>query len=133
MTIFTNPGNIPQGIEWDIPAPSDPSLETLSNLNITIGGNVTNTDSVESAIGKIEHKINDIIADEALIVPDALYPHNQIIASDVWVINHGLHKYPSVTIVDSAGTIIIGDIDYTSDVTIVLTFTGSFSGKAYLN
>ena len=51
----------------------------------------------------------------------------------VWDITHDLDKYPSVTIVDSAGSVVIGDITYTSKSALTVTFSAAFSGKAYLN
>ena len=51
----------------------------------------------------------------------------------VWDITHNLDKYPSVTIVDSAGSVVMGDITYTSKSTLTVTFSAAFSGKAYLN
>lgn len=51
----------------------------------------------------------------------------------VWEITHNLDKYPSVTIVDSAGSVVMGDITYTSKSAIKITFSAAFSGKAYLN
>lgn len=57
----------------------------------------------------------------------------QSIASDVWEIKHDLNKYPSVTTVDSADSIVIGDVTYIDENNVRLTFSGAFSGKAYLN
>ena len=51
----------------------------------------------------------------------------------IWDITHNLDKYPSVTIVDSAGSVVMGDITYTSKSAIKITFSAAFSGKAYLN
>ena len=51
----------------------------------------------------------------------------------VWDITHNLDKYPSVTILDSAGSVVMGDITYTSKSTLTVTFSAAFSGKAYLN
>ena len=51
----------------------------------------------------------------------------------VWEITHNLDKYPSVTVVDSAGSVVIGDITYTSKSALKVTFSAAFSGKAYLN
>lgn len=51
----------------------------------------------------------------------------------VWDITHNLDKYPSVTIVDSAGSVVMGDITYTSKSALTVTFSAAFSGKAYLN
>ena len=65
--------------------------------------------------------------------PDKTYKHIQASSSDVWTINHNLNKYPSVTVQDSAGSIVIGEITYNSKNTITLTFNGAFSGEAHLN
>ena len=64
---------------------------------------------------------------------DLSYVHNQIIASNIWTVIHSLNKYPSISVVDSAGTTIIGDADYVDSNTLTITFIGSFSGKAFLN
>ena len=51
----------------------------------------------------------------------------------IWEITHNLDKYPSVTVVDSAGSVVMGDITYTSKSSLTVTFSAAFSGKAYLN
>jgi len=61
------------------------------------------------------------------------YVHTQSVASSVWTINHGLGFTPNVTVVDSAGTVIEGSYNYPNANTIVLTFAGAFSGKAYFS
>lgn len=61
------------------------------------------------------------------------YVHTQALPADKWTINHPLKKFPSVTVVDSAGSVVIGDIKYISSSQITLTFSSGFSGKAYLN
>ena len=57
----------------------------------------------------------------------------QQVSSSVWTITHFLNKYPSVTVVDSAGSVVIGEITYLNLSTISIAFTSEFSGKAYLN
>lgn len=64
---------------------------------------------------------------------DKHYVHNQGVASTIWTITHGLGKYPSVTVVDSANTEITGEVKYMDLNTIELTFSSEFAGKAYLN
>lgn len=61
------------------------------------------------------------------------YTHTQIAAATTWDIEHNLNKFPSVTIVDSGGTKVYGEITYVSTNRIVLNFSAEFSGKAYLN
>ena len=66
------------------------------------------------------------------------YTHNQGSVSDTWIITHNLGRFPSVTVVDSGGTIVTGNAVYDSNNQITLTFFANgnlvaFSGKAYLN
>jgi hypothetical protein len=68
-----------------------------------------------------------------VVVPDLAYAHTQGTASATWTVNHNLDFYPNVTVVDSGGTIVEGEIAYTSRNQVVLTFTAAFSGKAYLS
>ena len=67
------------------------------------------------------------------IVQARTYVHEQSPASDTWVINHNLKKYPSVTIVDSAGRVVIGEVQYIDNALIICSFSAPFSGIAYLN
>ena len=71
------------------------------------------------------------------IIGDITYTHNQSSTSDTWVITHNLHRFPSVTVVDSADTIVQGTVVYNSSKQLTITFfSGSsalaFQGKAYL-
>jgi len=63
----------------------------------------------------------------------AFTDHTQANPSAIWTINHGLNKFPSVTVVDSAGTQVFGDVDHTDNNNLTITFINQFSGKAYLN
>ena len=66
-------------------------------------------------------------------ITDKTHRHIQSLPSDTWIINHNLNKYPSVTVQDSAGSIVIGELTYNNKNTITLTFSGAFSGEAHLN
>lgn len=61
------------------------------------------------------------------------FVYNQMTASDMWTIAHNLGKHPSVTVVDSAGSVVLGETQYVDENTIKLHFLGAFSGSAYLN
>jgi hypothetical protein len=50
-----------------------------------------------------------------------------------WIIHHGLGYNPNATCIDTAGTVIEGEISYPDENTIVLRFIGAVSGKAYLS
>lgn len=54
-------------------------------------------------------------------------------AEAVWTINHGLNKYPSVSVIDSSGDDVEGDVSYQGPNRVVITFSAAISGKAFLN
>lgn len=81
--------------------------------------------------GDLEYEFTDFAA-EILVIAN-VYVHDQIAASKQWFVNHNLGKHPSVTIVDSAGSVVMGDIEYVDNLNVTITFTAEFSGKAYLN
>lgn len=65
--------------------------------------------------------------------PSETYIHDQILASDHWIIEHSLGKFPSVSVVDSGGSVVFGEVYYASQNRIEVMFIGEFSGKAFLN
>ena len=74
-----------------------------------------------------------ITSDVNVYTGDANFVHDQGNASSTWVITHNLAKYCSVTVVDTANTVVIGQIDYNSVNQATLTFKSAFAGKAYFN
>ena len=50
-----------------------------------------------------------------------------------WSITHNLGFKPSVFVVDTSDTVCFGDIEYTSNNALTVTFQQSFAGKAYLS
>ena len=52
--------------------------------------------------------------------------------SSTWSITHQLGGRPSVTIVDSSGTVVYGEVRYNSNTSITVLFSSPFSGFAYL-
>jgi hypothetical protein len=61
------------------------------------------------------------------------YVHLQNSASTTWSVTHGLGFIPNITVVDSGGTVVEGSYNYPDANTVVLSFSSSFSGKAYLS
>jgi hypothetical protein len=68
-----------------------------------------------------------------IFTTDANYVHSQGVPASQWVITHNLGKKSSVTVVDSADQVVIGQVTYNSVNQVTLDFQGSFSGKAYFN
>lgn len=60
------------------------------------------------------------------------YVHQQTSPSTTWTIEHSLGGRPSITIVDSSGTVVFGEVQYVSDTVITVTFSAEFAGAAYL-
>jgi hypothetical protein len=61
------------------------------------------------------------------------YVYTQSVPASTWNITHGLGFIPNITVVDSGGTVVEGSYNYPNNSSVVLTFTGSFTGKAYLS
>jgi hypothetical protein len=78
---------------------------------------------------KLTYRDNTFISDNF----NFAYIHDQSVPASSWSITHNLNKYPSVTIVDTANSEIIGEVVYNNTNTLTLTFSASFSGKAFLN
>ena len=53
--------------------------------------------------------------------------------TQLWKIKHNLNKYCSVSVVDSAGNVVVGDVNYIDKGNIEISFSAAFAGKAYLN
>lgn len=60
------------------------------------------------------------------------YTWNQGVAATTWTITHPLRFKPNVSVVDSSGREVEGDIVYTGS-NIVVTFSAAFAGTAYLS
>ena len=100
----------------------------MNSLKVKINNQIPNIHSTideRSSITKINTNTTTITTIN--------YTHDQQVPSDEWVVTHGLQKNPSVSIVDSAGNWVIGDIEYVDLNNIIIRFTFPFSGKAYFN
>lgn len=63
----------------------------------------------------------------------SVFEHDHPIASAVWNINHGLGRHPGITVVDTAGDLVEGDVHYVDVNNVTLTFASAFSGKAFFS
>lgn len=104
------------------------------------------SESIQNALIPVEEEINtkvdtvvssDLIGvtreGNAVTLTSKTYVHEQGVASDTWSIEHNLNKYPSVTLVDSAGTQFQGRVEYTDENNCIVYMNGATKGKAYLN
>ena len=59
-----------------------------------------------------QQKWDRVVLTNVLELGDKTFTHNQYMPASTWDIVHGLNKYPSVSIVDSAGTVVVADVQY---------------------
>ena len=82
--------------------------------------------------------IGDQATQLELITSDVTFQFPVTTAASTWTINHNLGRFPSVTVVDTGGTIINGSVIYNSNNQLTVTFFSggsalALTGKAYLN
>lgn len=78
-------------------------------------------------LGKI--KSNELDID----ITDKHYIHEQNLATNIWYVNHNLGKKPAVSVIDSSGKIVYGNVEYLNENELIINFKYPFSGKAYCN
>jgi hypothetical protein len=61
------------------------------------------------------------------------YTHTQPAASNFWTITHNLKFKPSVTVFDSASSVVEGNIAHLNENTLTLSFSAPISGVAHLS
>ena len=98
---------------------------SISELETRVSTNEEIISEHTTDISALSEKIEDL--------QDKTYVHNQSPAASVWTINHNLGKLPAITIVDSAGTVVVGDIVMSNEEVAVVSFQYPFSGKAICN
>ena len=99
-----------------------------------IDNTVTSTDKVlgtDSETG--ETKNFSISSISSFLSSGGRYVHEQNSPSAVWTIQHNLEKFPSVVLVDTEDDVILGEINYESNNTIIITLSAAIPGKAFLN
>ena len=90
-----------------------------------------NDSFIESVVGS---ELIDIqTTDSSVVILSETYVFEQGVASDIWEINHNLNKFPSVTLVDTAGTQFQGRVEYIDKNNCTVYMNGATKGRAYLN
>lgn len=99
--------------------------------------NVSGTKDYEKLRNKPSINGIELIGDKTTldlkIQEDKTFYFEQNEALDTWIIVHNLSKYPAVSVIDSSGSEVIGEVTYDSINQITITFKGAFKGKATLN
>ena len=89
---------------------------------------------MQTTLDDHETRISVLEGEFPLLNGDKNYIHTQSSPAAIWNYTHGLGKKPSVTIIDSAGSIILAKLTYVDLNTIQIDFNGSAtSGEAINN
>ena len=119
--------------EENLSGKSDSEAPLKGQLNIASGG----TKDYNKLRNKPEINGVELIGDMSLedlgIENDKSFYFVQNEALDTWVIVHNLNKYPAVSVIDSSGSEVIGEVTYDNINQITITFKGAFKGNATLN
>lgn len=75
----------------------------------------------------------DIYGSGGNISGSGSYEHVQDTPASMWDIIHNLGFHPNVTVVDSAGSEVEGDVKYPSSNEVQIEFASAFSGQAFLS
>lgn len=105
---------------------SDGDIITAEEVQNNLDGH-TNTTSVHTS------QTEKDTWNSAVLNSHSNYTHFQIVSAFTWTVTHNLNRFPSVTIIDSAGSVVLGEVKHISENQIELNFNAPFSGKAYLN
>lgn len=109
-----------------------------AKLNVTVpsqtGGGTGNYNLLTNkpSINGVE-LFGNVTSQQLGIVSDLTYVYKQLSPAASWTITHNLGKYPSVSVADSAGNTVIGEVNYVNENSLVVTFSAQFAGVAYLN
>jgi len=108
---------------------SAPALDNADVLHIVDVSDTTHDPagtSKKTTIGDIVEKVQ-----EGIVGTDKTY--SQSFNASVVVVAHNLGKFPSVTVINSAGDEVEGSVVHNSQNQLTLTFSGSFVGTVYCN
>ena len=75
--------------------------------------------------------VDGVQADD--VVALVSYRHTQNASLTTWTINHNLNFYPNVTVFNSAGNQVEGNVTHTDETSLTITFSTAVSGKAHLS
>jgi hypothetical protein len=112
----------------------------MPKSQIVVDDSEVNIEIVDQSVRvtAIEHPSIIVLGESGPQGPSGLtqvlgYEFTQSSSSSQWTIVHGLSFVPSITVVDSAGSVVEGDYSYPNENTVIATFAGAFAGKAYLS
>ena len=90
------------------------------------------TDTPSDYIGEANKSVRVAASEAGLEFYTPYYTHIQGVDATTWTVNHGLNRYPSVTIIDSAGTQLYAGVKHIDTNNLIINFNALTSGIAEL-
>lgn len=112
------------------------NYNSIQALNNQLKDDITNKQyHLGVSDGQLYYEEGAIAADGGFtaLSSDKNYVHNQTAASALWTVTHNLGKYCAVTVADSGGNIIVGNVTYVDTNKLLIRFSSAVSGRAYCN
>jgi len=114
----------------------NPDQTYISDNGVKVNGVPLKTPFIDHT--HTEDDISDLDKYTTQEINNMFLQHNTFLFSQstpqsVWSITHTLNKYPSVTVIDSAGTQVEGTVTFIDTNTLIISFNAAFSGTATLN
>ena len=78
----------------------------------------------------ITYLAGDLVSTDAVLCNCFIF--EQATPASDWNIFHKLGRFPQVSVVDSSGRVVIGEVQYIDEQNVRVSFSGEFTGKAYL-
>ena len=100
-----------------------PTTPTTGDVGITASLSATGTPD----------NTNFLRGDNTWAEADKTFEFTQAVPSATWTIQHGLGKFPSVSVANNNNILMYGNITYIDNNNLTINFSAGFSGKAYLN
>jgi hypothetical protein len=115
---------------------STATIDSVTGLNtaLSLKSDVGHTHNMDEILGLYDElaELTDQIAQARADALNNSFEYTTPAASSSWVITHNLNRYPSVTCVDSAGTVFYGSVTYIDINTLKIDFLYETDGSAYL-
>ena len=88
-------------------------------------------------VNRVEHPAQTVIPDNSVLDSqtdgDKHFAYEWRMSVDKISIEHNLDKRPSVTVIDTAGNELLGDVEYVDENNLTISFSSPVRGIAYLN
>lgn len=110
-----------------------PKSTTYSIGIVKLTNELTDDSTVAVTPAAVKNAVKEAMDAITLDGSDKYFRHDQGVPSSIWHIVHNMGKRPSITVTDTAGTKVEGQVEYISDSEIRITFSAAFSGYAELN